>query len=486
LEGVNSWYEAHLCSEEGMNILGGCFAGSPVINVGTNEYLGWAHTLNYADFSDIFQLEMHPTEKLKYRFDNQWLDLEDYSTKARIKILGFLKVGKKQRFYKSKYGVTFQTENGFYALRFPANKDIRSPEQWYHMSKATDWPSFKKAIDMQALPSMNLVYADRDDHIFYVSNGRYPKRNPNYKWRGVIPGNTSATLWADDDYYPIDSLPHVLDPPSGYVYNCNHTPFFSSADADNPEVKNTPSTTGHEAPEVLTNRADRFAQLIKEYDQVSYEDFKRIKYDRSYNKPLHAAPKLEPIFHLDANKYPMHKKSIELLHNWDREAIIESEAAALFILAFRQIVKQIKTTADFRTGNHMNEAMLIGAIAHAENHCQKHFGKKHIPLGQLQRHSRGSVNLPISGGPDVMAALTASQQKDGTLRAKSGDSYIELVRYSDAGVEIESIHAFGASAKPNSPHYTDQMDMYLKRELKTMTLDKETVYKNAKRVYHPK
>ncbi|MEL6926439.1 MAG: penicillin acylase family protein, partial [Bacteroidota bacterium] len=212
----------------------------------------------------------------------------------------------------------------------------------------------------------------------------------------------------------------------------------------------------------------------------------RIKYDRAYNKPLHAAPKLEPIFHLDALHYPEHKKSILLLKYWDREALVDSEAAALFILAFRQIKKQIKTTADFRTGNRLNEQMLIEAIDSAEKYCLKHFGKKHIPLGQLQRHSRGAVNKPVSGGPDVMAALTARAQEDGTLRAVSGDSYIELVRFSDAGVEIESIHAFGASAKANSPHYTDQMDMYLKRELKTMTLDKEAVYQSAKRIYKPK
>ena len=133
----------------------------------------------------------------------------------------------------------------------------------------------------------------------------------------------------------------------------------------------------------------------------------------------------------------------------------------------------------------MNEAMLIGAIAHAENHCQKYFGKKHIPLGQLQRHSRGSVNLPVSGGPDVMAALSASQQKDGTLRARAGDSYIELVRFSEAGVEIESVHAFGASAKPNSPHYTDQMPMFAQKKWRQIESDLTTIRQTATRIYSP-
>ena len=117
---------------------------------------------------------------------------------------------------------------------------------------------------------------------------------------------------------------------------------------------------------------------------------------------------------------------------------------------------------------------------------QKNFGESPVKLGELQRHSRGGVDLPVTGGPDVLAAMSTLARKDGRLRANSGDSYIELVRYSDQGVEIESINAFGASAKPDSPHYTDQMEMYVSRKLKSMTLKKETIYKTAKAIYHPK
>mgnify|MGYP000162106588 FL=1 len=61
LEGWYSWYEVHLISDEGLNILGGTFAGGICIFHGANENLGWAHTVNHADFSDVYQLEMHPT-----------------------------------------------------------------------------------------------------------------------------------------------------------------------------------------------------------------------------------------------------------------------------------------------------------------------------------------------------------------------------------------------------------------------------------------
>ena len=63
LDGPVSWYEAHLCSEEGTNIIGALFAGTPSILIGANQHLGWAHTVNYPDKTDVFKLEMHPSKK---------------------------------------------------------------------------------------------------------------------------------------------------------------------------------------------------------------------------------------------------------------------------------------------------------------------------------------------------------------------------------------------------------------------------------------
>ena len=53
LDGPTSWYEAHLVSEEGTNIIGATFAGAPCLLIGANKNLGWAHTVNYPDLSLI-------------------------------------------------------------------------------------------------------------------------------------------------------------------------------------------------------------------------------------------------------------------------------------------------------------------------------------------------------------------------------------------------------------------------------------------------
>ncbi len=484
LEGLNSWYEAHLCSEEGLNMLGATFIGSPILSIGTNEHLGWCHTLNYPDLSDIFQLEIDPTDNKRYRFDGQWKHLEPYAFKAKIKLFGLVPIGVRRKFWKSVYGVTYKNGRHFFAHRYAVNQDIRAAEQWYRMCKSNDWDAFRTALDIQGLPSMNLVYADRENQIFYLGNGRFPIRNEKFDWTKIVPGNTSETLWSDV-CYPIDSLPQVLNPNAGFVYNCNHTPFQSTGTGENPEFDKIPGTTGYLPPEALTNRAVRLQSLLANQELISYEEFKAIKYDRTYHKPLLSAPKLEPIFHLDAQQYPEIAPTIVILNRWDRIASEESVGASLFVLALYHIRKKARRLIDYRMGNTITETLLVEALEAAQRHLRKYFGTIQVPLGRLQRHSRGGLDLPVSGGPDVLAALSASPQRDGTLRARAGDSYIELVRYSAGGVEIETVNAFGASAKKDSPHYTDQMELYVNRQLKEMTLDRAKIYENAKRIYHP-
>jgi acyl-homoserine-lactone acylase len=99
---------------------------------------------------------------------------------------------------------------------------------------------------------------------------------------------------------------------------------------------------------------------------------------------------------------------------------------------------------------------------------------------------RGDKILPIGGAPDVLAATISKPYKNGMLKTFVGDSYIVLVDFDPQGKQkIETINAFGASNRPDSPHYTDQMELFVGQKTKTMTLDKSEIYKNAERVYRP-
>jgi len=333
LDGPVSWYEAHLCSEEGTNILGALFAGSPNILIGANENLAWSHTVNQPDKTDVFALEMHPKNKLQYKVDNEYLSLEQKEAQLTLKLFG-IPLPIKKKYYQSIYGPTLKNKSGFYALRTGALFEIRALEQWWRMNKAYDFSSFYKALKMKALPGYNIGYADKNDTIFYLSNGLIPKRTEGYNWEGVVPGNTKNTLWTE--YYDIEELPQVIQPKSGFVYNANHTPFRSSAEEDNPKTENYNQNMGFETYD--NNRSKRLKTLIDQYDKLDYQDFKKIKYDHQYPKPYNFNwMNINHLDRLEPENYPEVEMLIEELQRWDRKADPNSIGAGVFAVFYNEL-----------------------------------------------------------------------------------------------------------------------------------------------------
>ena len=127
------------------------------------------------------------------------------------------------------------------------------------------------------------------------------------------------------------------------------------------------------------------------------------------------------------------------------------------------------------------------AIDHTKTYLLEHFGKVAITLGEYQKLVRGKKSYPLGGVADVIAAMNSVPYENGQVKGNSGESYIMLIRYPEEGLPIiETVNVFGASNRPESPHYDDQIPLFLNQERKSMTLDIEEVKKNAKRIYHPK
>ncbi len=475
LEGPVAFYEAHLCSEEGWNILGANFPGAPSILHGVNENLGWAHTVNAPDKLDTYQLEINPTNKLQYKFDGNWETLEERTAPLKVKIAG-LKIKVKKKAYWSKYGPTIITERGTFSIRMPAQMDIRGLEQWYRFNKAKNYTEFKAALNMLAIPGYNIVYADKFDTIFYLSNGRIPIRNKNYEWKNTLPGNTSATLW--NSLHPLEDLPQVLQPSAGYVYNTNHSPFHSTDGKENPVVKDI--TMGYETLE--NNRSKRFEELVKPLNKVSYDDFKRIKFDRTYPANFYFPTNIDTFFLLDETKHPDIAELIINLKKWDKKANVESIGAGTFYFVQAATTKNWGLYTKNKT---ITSEQCVAILKEAKTTMLTNFGRTNLQLGDVQKLVRGNVELPLPGLPDVLAPMYSIPYKNGKVKGNQGDAYIELVRFTKDLPIIETLNVYGASARKESPHYTDQMEMYVKQQTKPMTLNKAEVYKNAVSKYHP-
>ena len=479
LEGPFSWYEAHLNSDEGWNMLGSLFPGSPFPMIGSNEYLGWTHTFNYPDLVDVYQLEMHPKRKNLYRIDGEWKKLEVFKAKLKIKILG-IGIGLKRKAYWSDHGPVVKNEKGCFAFRSNALENISSIDQWYQMNKSNNWKEFKKAIEIEGLPRFNIMYADREDNIFYLSSGKIPQRKEGFDWRKVLPGNRSDLI--TDSYIPIEKLPQLLNPKNGYLFNTNNTPFNAAHPDDNLDEINFDSNIGFMEEE--NNRSVRFMELIDEYPKLSYEDFKRIKYDIQYPDSLIGMFQLNDVFNINATDYSNMEELILLVQNWDRRADIDNIGAAQWSIYYETLLTKAKEY-NLYGKERLADSIIIESLNITQNHLLKYFGKIDITLAEQQLHVRGGTEMPIPGLVDMIAAMSTEPYRDGKVKAVSGESYIMLARYSNEGVELETILPYGESSNPKSEYFTNQMQRIVEQELKPMTLDKETIYKNAVQIYHP-
>ena len=481
LEGPTSWYEVHLNSNEGTNIIGTMYPGTPNILIGVNEFLAWSHTVNYPDKTDVFKLRMK--NKNTYIVDNEVYKLEKLKAKITVKVLGIpIKINRK--YFKSIYGPTLKNKSGYYSIRTPSLFNVRALEQWWRMGKSKNFTEFYSSLKMKSLPGFNIGYADKYDTIFYMSNGIIPKRAEGYNWKGIVPGDTKKTLW--NETYDIEDLPQVLQPKSGYVYNTNHSPFKSTSNDENPKEESFDKNMGYETYD--NNRSVRLKELIESYDKVSFEDFKTIKYDNSFpEKFSYNFMDINLISEIELNKDHELYDMLREIQSWNRKTDIDSFGAGLYGVFYYQLIYNYADDIRKLSANEqpVSEEIILSALSDTKDYLIKYFEKTKITLGEVQKLVRGDKEIPIWGLPDVITAMSSKPYKNGMVNVFAGESYIGLVRFTDDGPIMESIISFGNSDNPDSEHYTDQMEKYSEFQTKKMTFDKNIIYSQAKKIYNP-
>lgn len=482
IEGATAFYEAHLQSEEGWNMLGGLFPGAPLIFHGASPNLAWAHTVNMQDKVDVFQLQTDKKHPDQYLVDGEWLTLEKRKVKLHIKGIPF-SISKMA--YKSIYGPTVANPKGeFFSMRLPSLMDAMALQQWYFMNKAKNWAEFKTALETNHLAMFNIIYADKQDNIFYVSNGKIPYRNPDpkYHWNSTLPGNTRATLW--EKFKPFSEKPQHLNPSSGYLFNTNHSPFLATAENENLNPANYDKNDGYET--YHNNRSRRAKDLIDSYSKISFEDLKKIKFDRQLPKQIlyPYGYSSDSLFMVDESKYPQLAPLITSLKNWDHVTNPDSKGALVYNLAYYHISKAMKGNAQ----STLTLTQGVEVYQHVYDYLMKNFGTIDLVLGDVQKLVRGKEEWPQGGMPDVLSAVMSKNHENGKKKMVSGDAYIGFVKFPKDGSLpiIETVNTFGASSNPDSPHFADQRALYQAQKTKKMTLDKAEVLKTAEKIYNPK
>ncbi len=473
--GPVAWYEAHLQSDEGLNVMGGLLPGGPTINVGFNENVAWAATVNKPDLADIYVLDIDPDDPMRYRLDGQWLELEQRELDIEVNLFGFLPWTVTELGLRSQHGPVLQTEHGTYAVRYAGMGEMRQMEQWLAMDKAQSVDQWLDAMRMHTFASFNFAVADREGHIAFVHNSLTPVRKAGYDWQQYLPGDDSSLIW--DSFIPFDDLPMVINPPSGWVHSANQSPFHVTAPEDNPKASDFRQEDGF--PTRMTNRAYRGLELFQALGPISEQEFFEIKHDKAYSPNSRSAAYVRSAIDIQGLEGDL-LAAQGVLADWDLNTDIDNPGAAL-----ATCILGAEWLAESR-GTPVPE--VGGQLQRCANLLLEKTGRLDPPWGEVNRHVRGELNLPVGGGPDTLRAIYGrGMEDDGYHTNVAGDGLYYLVEWdSDGEQKVRGIHQFGsATLDETSPHYADQAVLYVRESLRDPLFEASKRAPHVSRRYRP-
>ena len=474
-EGPVSWYEVVLQSGEGWHVAGGLFPGSPVMLHGHNEHLGWANTVNAPDLADIYTLRINPANDNQYLLDGKWRDFERSDAAIRVKLFGPLIWTFHRDVLYAAQGPVFKTDHGVFAVRYAGMNEVRQLLQYFRLNKARTLDEWKTAMRLQALPSINYIYADEKGNIGYVYNGQFPVRREGIDWKGFIPGDRSDLIW--HAYVPFDKIPQIWNPRSDFVFNSNNTPFQATAPADDLKPSDFSPTLGIQTD--MTNRAWRALETFGADTAITAEKFRAYKFDLAYSVHSNIARMIAEILATDPHGNEDLIAAQRILRNWDRKTDIHDRGAALAVLMGVRAAPE-------EPGGPWKEPPVL-ALRQAMTILKEHFGRLDPEWGDVNRFRRGKLDLPVDGGPDVYRAVYGKQRDDGTLTAVDGDTFIMFVTWDKNGkLSSQSIHQFGsATLDASSPHYADQTPLFVAMKLKPVWFTEAELKGHIEADYRP-
>jgi penicillin amidase len=499
--GPSQVYEGHVISDEGWNFSGYTRFGFPMPYVGFNEDLGWASTDNNADLCDLYYLTFdNPENPLDYRYGENYRTAETWVEVIGVKTdSGVETLNAKMR--KTHHGAVVAVQNGRpMAARMAKFETTGWLDQWYAMTRADSLDAFKAAVSRLDMLFGNYLYADREGNIFYTYNAAVPIRSEDFDWSAPVDGGDPKTEW--QGYHTMDELPQVQNPSTSWIQNCNGTPYLSTS-AGNPDPADYPRYMVTEGDNERSKNARR---ILASQDVFGFDEWTRLAYDTRAIRVESDAPEIvkewQQLQRTDPERARAVKEAIALIRDWDGVSASSSEAMTLYVYWYERMRRLQHEEGLFEAW--VNEPWpdvplrKVQALEEAMAELKGIWGSWRVPWGEINRlqrvHSSGTgfsddaASLGVAGAPSWAGAMFTfwSTPVEGQKRRYGigGNSYVSVIEFGPVA-RARSLHVFGSSANPDSPHHFDQAARYTTGAFKPAWLTLEEVRSNAARSYQP-
>jgi acyl-homoserine-lactone acylase len=475
-----TWFEAHL-QAPGVNATGATLVGQNLLGIGFNEHLGWTHTVNTIDAADLYELTL---AEGGYRFDGVVRAFETETHVVKVRQDDGSLAEEKLVAKRSVHGPVVEEGPGkALALRVAGLDQANLADQYWHMLRATSVSEFESALRSLQMPMFTVMYADRDGHVLHLFGGRVPVRPPgDYDWSGIVPGDTSKTLWTTTHGYA--ELPRVMNPPTGWLQNANDPPWTTTF----PPALDPDRYPRYMAPREMGFRPQRSARMLAEDEEITWDELLADK----HSTRMELADRILDDLARAVGKFGNQegKRAMAVLDRWDHTADNASRGSVLFAEWYRRVregspfalkwdERRPRETPDGLASPQAAALALDGALRAVE----KDFGAPDVSWGEVYRLRRDGVDLPANGGSGELGIFRVTgfeKAKDGRYQARGGDSYVAVVEFARP-LRARTLVGYGNWSQRGSRHRLDQLQLYSRKELKPVWLTRAEVEANLEK-----
>ncbi len=496
--------ELQMVSQQGLNAYGAVTWGQFFIYQGFNEHCGWMHTSSDADSMDEYLETIEQRDgKYFYKYGNEWRPVQEqkvnlpYKTSEGIKTKEFI-------IYRTHHGPVIREQNGKWVTIRMMNEPLAALTQSYLRTKAKDYRSFNKVMKRCTNSSNNTVFADRKGNIAYWHGNFMPRRDSAFDWNNPVDGSNPRTEW--QGLHPVKDIVQVLNPASGWIQNCNSTP-FTAAGNSSPKPSDYPA---YMAPDAENFRGVNAARVLGNKSIFTLDTLIAAANDPYLAGFEKLIPSLLEAYDQAGFRFQKLAEPIEVLRAWDLKYGENSVATTLAIRWGEHMQAFARTFAprdqDF-TPLSFTEFMIakvtpeekINLLLKAIDDLRSDFGTWQVAWGDINRFQRltGKIqeiyddNLPsipvgfASANWGSLASYGARTYPNTKKRYGSyGNSFVAVVEFGKR-LRGRAVVSGGAGSDPNSPHFTDQAALYCKGQFREVWFYPEEVQKNTERTYQP-
>ncbi len=496
--------EVQVVSNEGLNAYGAVTWGQFFVYQGFNEHCGWMHTSSYADVADLYAENIIQKKgKYVYEYDKKWQPVGEKMITLLYKTANGI-ASKAFTTYYTHHGPVMAQRNGKWLSVKAMNRSMNSLIQSWQRTKADGLESYKKIMELYANTSNNTVFADDKGNIAYWHGNFIPRRDTAYNWALPVDGTTSATEWKG--LHTLDEMIHVYNPASGWIENCNSTPFTVSG-ASSPLKQNYPH---YMAPDGQNFRGVLAVRLWENATKLTIDQVIHTAYNTHLSAFDILIPALLKAYDAEKDRYTQLQLPVEILRSWNRDATATSVATTLAIEWGQKLLPaimrsngdddeadQIQKTERFV--QHANSATLLQPLEQVIQQLNKNFGTWQVAWGDINRYQRltGNMNetfddskpsLPVGFAASTWGCIPSfvSRTFNGTKKryGYNGNSFICAVEFGKK-IKAKSLLTGGESGHLISSHFADQAAMYTDGIFKYVLFYKEDVMQHTEKNYHP-